>query len=179
MQDLSLHILDIAENSINAGATEVLIYITEALAKNRLKITIEDNGKGIKKELLRKVRDPFYTTRTTRKVGLGLPLLEQAAQMCGGNLTIKSSEGKGTTITATFIYDHIDRKPLGDITQTVITLIGGHPEIDFLYCHKKNDAELAFDTKDIKKELEDIPINNVDILNFIKHKITDGLKMIK
>ena len=179
MQDFSLHILDIAENSINAGASEIIIFIEENLGKNLLKITIEDNGKGIKKELLRKVRDPFYTTRTTRKVGLGLPLLEQAAQMSGGNLTIKSSEGKGTTITATFIYDHIDRKPLGDINQTLITLIGGHPEIDFVYYHKKNDKGLSFDTKDIKKELDGISINNVDILNFIKHKIAAGLKMIK
>jgi len=179
MYDLSLHILDIVENSINGGATLIKIYIDENLEKDLLTLVIEDNGRGIKKEDIKKVLDPFYTTRTTRKVGLGLSLLSQSVQMSGGTIMVDSEIGKGTTVTATFKHSNIDRKPLGDIVQTFITLIAGHPEIDFSYCHKKEGKAVCYDTREIKNVLEDVPIDTIDVLKFIKEKLYEELKEIK
>ena len=151
MQDLSLHILDVAENSINADATLIEISINEDLQKDTLELVIIDNGRGIAKDIVDKVTDPFYTTRTTRKVGMGLPLLAQAAQLCDGQLSVDSKEGKGTKIISTFKRSHLDMKPLGNLTQTLITLIGGHPGIDFIYKHRKEKDDFEMDTREIKK----------------------------
>jgi len=171
MQDLSLHILDIAENSIRAGATEIRIKIVEDIGKNLLIVEVGDNGKGMDEETLEKVRDPFFTTKACKRTGLGVPMLAQSAKECGGELTIITQPGEGTTITASFRYKHIDRKPLGDIAETIITLIASHPEIDFIYEHKRDDGEYVLDTAEIREGLGDVPVNNPGVIKFIKDHI--------
>jgi hypothetical protein len=115
-----------------------------------LTIEIKDNGQGIDEETIKKIDDPFFTTRTTRKVGLGLPLLSQAARESGGNIEVESKVGRGTKVKATFGYSHIDRKPLGDMGTTLATLIAGNPEVDFRYEYKKDELEDLVDTKEIR-----------------------------
>ena len=151
MEDLSLHILDIVENSIEAKASEIGIMVDEDIKKNLLTIEIKDNGKGMDEETLKKVTDPFYTTRSTRRVGLGLPLLAQATKESRGTFEIESKVDVGTKIKATFQYSHIDRKPLGDIENTISTLIVGNPGVDFVYEHIKDGVKFRLDTKEIRK----------------------------
>lgn len=180
MQDISLHILDVSENSIAAGATELKIKINEDTKGNKLVLEIEDNGKGMDKETQQKVLDPFYTTKTTKtssEAGLGIPLLAQSVQEAEGNLKIKSKKGKGTVITAEFVYDHIDRRPLGNMADTMIALITGRgTDIDIVYEHCRNGDGFILDTRDIKEELQEVPINNPEVLHFLKQTITNGLK---
>ncbi|MGB9812561.1 MAG: ATP-binding protein [Thermovenabulum sp.] len=178
MKELSLHILDIVENSINAGATEVEIQIVEDNKQNLMTITIVDNGKGMDEKMLEKVLDPFFTTRTTRKVGLGLPLFAQAAKMAGGDLKITSKIGLGTKVEATFIKNHIDLQPLGNMAETLVTLCALYPNVDFIYKHLVDDRSFVFDTKEIKERLKDVPINNPLVLGFIKDYVESNLKSI-
>jgi hypothetical protein len=179
MEDLSLHILDIVENSITAGATNIWIKINEDIKKNLLLVEISDNGKGMNEEMLKNALDPFYTTRTTRNIGLGIPFLADAAREAGGDISIKSVKGEGTTITATFLHDNIDRKPLGDIGKTLIVIIASNPGIDIVFEHKKNTSEYLLDTAEIKKELEGVPINAPEVIRFIKKDINVWLNSIK
>ena len=151
---MSLHILDIVENSIRAKASRIEIKVVEDTRKDLLTIEIKDNGQGIDEETIKKVVDPFFTTRTTRKVGLGLPLLSQAARESGGDVEIESKVGRGTRVKATFGYSHIDRKPLGNMEKTLITLIAGNPEVDFRYEHKKDELEYHLDTKEIRARIK-------------------------
>lgn len=150
MRELSMHILDIAENSINAGADLIQIQVEEIRKNNRLTICIVDNGRGMAKELLEKAVDPFMTTRSTRRVGLGLSMLKEAASRCNGTFLINSREGKGAWVEAAFQYDHIDRAPLGDMSATLTTLVFGNPGIDFQYRHRIDDKEFYFDTRELK-----------------------------
>ena len=149
MEDISLHILDIVENSIVAKAKRIEIRVSEDIEENLFTVEIKDDGEGMDKAMVKKVLDPFFATRTTRKVGLGLPMLAQSARESGGNIEISSQVGKGTKVKATFQYDHPDRRPLGNMKETLTTLISGHPEIDFVYEHKKGEEVLRFDTRDI------------------------------
>jgi K+-sensing histidine kinase KdpD len=148
MEDLSLHILDIAENSISASAKRIEIRIDEDEGKDLLTIEIKDDGNGMDEETLQKVLDPFFTTRTTRRVGLGLSLLAQATRESDGTIELDSRPGEGTTIKASFRYSHLDRKPMGDIDETLRTLVVGHPGVDFLYEHRKNNSTYRFDTRE-------------------------------
>jgi anti-sigma regulatory factor (Ser/Thr protein kinase) len=179
MEDLSLHILDIAENSITAGASKIWITIREDTRKNSLTIEIRDNGKGMNDEMAKNILDPFVTTRTTRPVGLGVPLLAQAAKESLGDIKVKTKQGKGTSITAHFQYNHIDRKPLGDIEKTIIVLIAAHPEIDFIFRHTRNGRSFRIDTGEIKNNLEGIPVNSPDVIKFIKDVIREWLNSTK
>jgi anti-sigma regulatory factor (Ser/Thr protein kinase) len=179
MEDLSLHILDIAENSITAGATTVGVKIVEDTRENILVVEIRDNGKGMDKEELRKVHDPFFTTKTTRRVGLGIPLIAQAARESSGGIDIETAKGQGTTITARFQYNHIDRRPLGDIGETISILIAANPGIDFLYEHRRNDNSYSLSTAEIKQKLEAIPINDPKVIKFIKDDISEWLNKTK
>jgi len=154
VEDLSLHILDIVENSIRAKASRIEIKVVEDTRKDLLTIEIKDNGQGIDEETIKKVVDPFFTTRTTRKVGLGLPLLSQAARESGGDVEIESKVGRGTRVKAIFGYSHIDRKPLGNMGKTLTTLIAGNPEVDFRYEHKKDELEYHLDTKEIRARIK-------------------------
>lgn len=175
MKELSLHILDIAKNSVKAKASLIEIIVTEDEEKNFLSIGINDNGSGMTEEFLQRVRDPFSTTRTTRKVGMGIPLFEAASVQCGGKLDITSEVGVGTKVLATFQYDHIDRAPLGDMTGTMKTLIWGSPEIDFLYRHEKNGQEFILDTRELKNVLGGVPLDTPDVLEWIEGYIKEGL----
>jgi hypothetical protein len=176
MQDLSLHILDIAENSIAASAGRITIKIHESKKTNLLTIEISDDGMGMDDSMLQHAHDPFYTTRTTRKVGLGIPLLSQAAEHCHGQMTVETEKGKGSTIKASFQHDHIDRKPLGDIASTAAVLIAGNPEINFLFELRREDEDLIIDTEELKNDLEDIPVNSPAVIKIIKDTINDWLK---
>ena len=175
MNDLSLHILDIAENSINAGASEISIKIIEDTRENILSIEISDNGKGMDEETIQKVYNPFFTTKSCKRTGLGIPLLAQSARECGGDLTIKTEKGRGTTIHVSFQYDHIDRKPLGAIGDTLIVLIASHPEIDFIFEHRRNDSIYSLNTSEIRKELDGVPMNAPAVINYIKDDISAWL----
>ncbi|SJZ67349.1 ATP-binding protein [Selenihalanaerobacter shriftii] len=179
MKELSLNILDLVQNSIKADATEVKIKINEDLDDNLLVIIIKDNGNGMSKDFLENVLDPFKTTRTTRNVGLGLPLFQTAAKRCDGDLIIDSQEGEGTTVKATFQHDHIDRAPLGNIEGTLTTIIQGNPELDIYYQHIINDQEFVFDTKELRKKLEDIPLNESSVIKFIREYLVENLAILK
>ena len=179
MEDISLHILDITENSLSAGADKIRIKINEDIKNDLLLVAISDNGKGMDKEMSKNVLDPFCTTRTTRRIGLGVPLLAQAAKECNGDFKIETEKEKGTTITATFQYSHIDRKPLGDIEKTLIVIIVSNPDIDFTFEHIKNNHSYLLDTAEIKKELDGIPINSPEVISIIKKDINIWLKSIK
>lgn len=180
MQDLSLHILDIAENSTDARATRVEITIEENVRKNRLLVRIRDNGRGMTKQAQSRVFDPFYTTKKARRVGLGLPMLAQAAKEAGGGLTVRSRPGSGTQITARFVYDHIDRKPIGNMTETIMILVAGHGRnIDLVYKHRKNGRIYIFDTRIIKRKLRDVPITDPEVLNFLRKGIVKGLNALE
>lgn len=179
MHDLSLHILDIVENSIEAGAKKIKIIINENTKKNILTLQIKDNGKGMSKKTLMKVLDPFYTTKKTRRIGLGLSMLAQATKEAEGKFAIKSKIGKGTTVAATFVYSHIDRKPIGNMAETIIGLVAARGlDVVFIYTHNKNGNGFTFDTRYIKKELNNISITHPDVLNYLKKEIQKQLKSI-
>jgi len=146
MENISLHILDIAENSIRAGAKKIEVRITEDTEKDFLTITICDDGKGMDKQEIDNVLDPFYTTKGGKRFGLGLSLLSQASQQTGGELTIQSEKGHGTKVIATFKPSHPDMKPMGELFETLAVLITGHPEIRFLYDYKKGTTIQHFDS---------------------------------
>lgn len=154
MEDLSLHILDIVENSIEAEASMIRIRVIEDMKRDLLTIEIEDNGWGMDEKGIKRAVDPFYTTRTTRRVGLGLSLLAQATRESNGNIEIKSKVGQGTIIKATFQYSHIDRKPLGDIKETLSTLIAGNSGVDFVYEHQRDNVKFKLDTREMRKNYE-------------------------
>lgn len=143
MEDLSLHILDIAENSITAGAKNIEIKILEDTKKNFLRIEIIDDGKGMTEEQIQKAIDPFFTSRTTRRVGLGLPLLKQAAAAANGSMEIKSTVGKGTHVSATFQLSHIDLQPMGNIADTIMAIVASSPDINIKYVHKRNGKQFV------------------------------------
>lgn len=175
MNEISLYILDLVQNSIEAGASLVKIEIVEDLKEDIFTITIEDNGIGIPKEVIDKVTDPFYTTRKTRKVGLGLSLAKQLAMDCEGSFTIERLE-RGTKIVLKMKHSHIDRPPLGNITETLLALISGAPDVDFTFCYRNNQNEFTFDTRSIREVLgHDIPLNTLSVLNFIRSQLESGL----
>lgn len=178
MLELAMHILDIAENSVRATATAVIVNIMENEETDSLIIEINDNGKGMDKAEITKALDPFYTTKKVRRVGLGLPMLKEACRRCDGMFTIESSKGKGTHIVAQFKHSHIDRQPLGDMATTMLMLITGNPHMDFIYSHTRNGVSFTLNTSTIKEAIEDVPINHPEILRFIKNMINEGLKEI-
>lgn len=178
MKELSLHILDIAQNSITAGATLVEITICENTKEDVLKITIADNGKGMTADFLKKVRDPFTTTRKTRPVGMGISLFESAADACGGGLDITSEPGVGTTVTANFVRSHIDREPLGDMAETFVTIIGTKPDIDYTYTHIFNGESFCIDTRTLREVLGEVPLTEFEVTMWIKDNINESLNNI-
>jgi hypothetical protein len=181
MEDISLHILDIAENSITAGATLIGIRLVDRRDENSFVVEIEDNGKGMTEDLVNKALDPFFTSRTTRSVGLGLSILAQSAKETGGDITIKSKAGTGTIVTAQFRPAHIDMKPLGDITETLIVLIAGNPDIDFTfdYDYDKKEDPFSFDTREVRADLENIPISAPQVLSVLRRSLSSALNDIK
>lgn len=179
MRELSLHILDIAENGVTAEADCIHIFVEEARSDDQLKIVIRDNGKGLPPEKRDKLTDPFVTTRTTRRVGLGLPLLAAAAQRCDGDLKVNSGPQKGTEVVATFRYSHIDRAPLGDMASTITTLIMGNPDIDFVYTHVIDGRDFNLDTREIKAEMEDLSLTDPIFMHHLTDSIRSSLQRLE
>ncbi len=167
MTEISLNILDVAENSTRAGAKLVQITVDADFPADRLTVTIADDGCGMTPEQVARVTDPFFTSRTTRKVGLGVPFFKLAAESTGGSFSIESEAGAGTTVTAVFVLSHIDRMPLGDISSTIHTLVVYHPETDFLYRYRYNGREFTLDTREFKEILGDIPFSEPEISAYI------------
>ena len=165
MKELSLNILDVAKNSVTAGATKIEILVEET--PEQLAITITDNGCGMTPEFVKRVTDPFTTTRTTRKVGMGLSLMKMEAQMSGGDLSIESQVGKGTTVKSWFDPRNIDMPPLGDLTSSVTTLIQGSPDIDFIFTHRTPAGEYTLDTGEIRQIMGDIPLSEPEVIAWL------------
>ena len=175
MRELSLHILDIAENGITAGADCIYILVEEARTADLLTIKITDNGHGMPTEKVEKLTDPFVTSRTTRRVGLGLSLLAAAAERCEGRLRVKTEPGAGTEVRATFRYSHIDRAPVGDIAATITTLIMGNPQIEFVYTHIIEGEDFTLDTRELKAEMGHLSLTNPVVIHHLTASIRNSL----
>lgn len=173
MRELSLHILDAMQNSLEAGATLIEVIIEEDLVADRLTITIRDNGRGMSQDQLARIADPFFTTRSTRHVGLGIPLFKAAAEHCNGSLTVTSRLGEGTTLQAIFQHSHIDRAPLGDIAGTLLAVILGK-SCDLHYVHRVDGREFAFHTRDVRAILGDVPLTHPEVRRWLAGFIAGG-----
>ena len=174
MQELSMNVLDVAENSVAAGSTLTEITVAIDTAAKKLVITIADNGRGMSEETLQRVTDPFYTTRTTRHVGLGLPFFKQDAEAADGSFSIRSTPGKGTVVTATFTLGHIDLAPLGDMSGTIISLIQCNPDIDFIYCVQSDGEEFRMDTRELRQILGDVPLSMPEVAVFLRDYLREN-----
>jgi hypothetical protein len=174
-RDLSQHILDIAENGVKAGATLLYLTIEEDFTADTLRVVVQDNGSGMDATTLAKVEDPWFTTRTTRNVGLGIPFFKQAAEMCAGSFAITSEPGVGTITEATFQHSHIDRPPLGDLAGTLLCMIVGFSGVDVLYQHRVDDRTFSLDTREIRAILgDDIPFSDPEVLAFLGESLQEG-----
>lgn len=173
-----MHIMDIIQNSVRAEASLVELEITESQKLDLFSISIKDNGIGMSKQMLEKVTDPFFTTRTTRKVGLGLSLLKQNAEQTGGKVEINSKEGEGTSLKAIFSHSHLDRPSLGDIAGIMVLLVGANPKMDFLYKHITDKGKYVFDTKEVKEVLEGVSVSDPEIMQYLKEMIKENLNTI-
>jgi len=176
MEEIALHILDLVQNCVEAGASEVSITIAESRHDNLLTVTIRDNGKGMDAATLATVTDPFFTTRSTRKVGLGIPLLKAAAELCGGSFTIASQLGVGTTVVATFVLNHIDRAPLGSIADTLATVFAVH-HVDVFYRHEVDGQEFVLDSKEIRQVCGDT-LNHPRVIQWLRSYIEEQEKQV-
>lgn len=174
MTEISLNVLDVAENSTRAGASLVEITLAADTKADTLTLIIKDNGCGMTPEQVAHVEDPFYTTRTTRKVGLGVPFLKQAAESTGGSFKIESEPGVGTIDTAVFGLSHIDRMPVGDISTTIQNLIVFHPDTDFVYTYRYDDREFVLDTREFREVLGGVPLDTPDVAQYIKEYLTEN-----
>jgi hypothetical protein len=171
VRELALHLLDIAENSVAAEAKTITLTVEEDTRADRLKLSVADDGRGMDEELAAMVTDPFVTTRTTRKVGLGIPLLKAAAEACNGGLTIATGVGQGTRVDCEFQHSHIDRMPLGDMAGTLLALIVTTPQIHWIFRHRVNEDEFVFDSQPIKDELGDVPFTEPGVLTFLREML--------
>lgn len=179
MKELSYHILDIANNSVRGQASELRINIIEDSEANSFVMEINDNGTGIPPEILSSIKDPFTTSRTMRRVGLGIPFLNDTCVSCNGELVIESTIGVGTKVRATMEYNHIDRPPLGNITSTITTLITSEEQINVIYKHSINHQEFEVSTKELKEVLGDVPLSQVEVVLWLKDYIKENLEELK
>lgn len=174
MRELSLNVLDIAQNSVVANSSLVTIEALESSEKKELTLRVSDNGRGMTKEQLESVRDPFFTTRTTRRIGLGVPLFKMAAEMTGGSFSIESKVGEGTVTTAVFKTDNVDFTPLGDMTGTVVTLITMNTNMDFVYRFQKDEKLFELDTRQLREVLGDVPFSEPSIAQWLTEYIREN-----
>lgn len=174
MTEISLNILDVAQNSVTAKASLTRISVRADTYKDILEVIIDDNGCGMTEDQLNNVEDPFFTTRTTRKVGLGIPFFKLAAESTGGSFNITSEVGKGTTVTAIFGLSHIDRMPLGDMTSTIHTIITMNPSLDFVYEYQIDDRKFSLDTREFREILGDVPFNSPEVSEYIKDYLKEN-----
>ena len=178
MKELSLHIMDILQNSTRARASKIELDIVENTVENTYRIIFTDNGCGMDEDTVKRVVDPFFTTRTVRKVGLGLPLLKQNCEQTGGSLQITSKPDEGTRVEAVFIHNHIDRQTLGDIAGTVILTASANPDIHFIYRHDKDGQTYIFDTEEVKEALDGLSIQMPEIIQYLREMIKENLAEI-
>ena len=178
MEELSLNILDIAQNSVRAEASEVGITVKELKAIDRMIITITDNGCGMTPEQVAHVEDPFYTTRTTRKVGLGVPFFKMAALMTGGDFSIRSQVGKGTEVEAVFGLSHIDRMPLGNMAETMCILMCMNEHINFTYTYQVDDEAFTVSSAQLAEVLDGVPLSAPPVMDFIKGYIKENMDLL-
>lgn len=181
MKEIALHLMDIAENSVAAGGRNIHIEVHEDLGSDLLTACVTDDGRGMDVETAQRVLDPFYTTRTTRKVGLGIPLLKLAAEMSEGGISLVTEPDKGAKIEATFRHSHIDRMPLGDIASTFLALLVSHPEIHWTFDYKTtskngNVDNFEFDDTELKNELGEMSMTEPEILKFVRGLIEEGIQ---
>ncbi|MCR5323911.1 MAG: ATP-binding protein [Lachnospiraceae bacterium] len=178
MPEISLNILDVAENSVKAGAKLVELTVEADFPENKLTVIISDDGCGMTKEQVEAVIDPFYTTRTTRKVGLGVPFFKLAAESSGGSFDIRSEKDKGTVVTAVFMLDSIDRMPLGDMVSTVHTLVTMHENMDFVYRYRVDEREFTLDTREFREILGDVSFTEPDVSNYIRDYLRENTQEV-
>ncbi len=180
MRELALNVMDIAQNSISAKAALIRISVEEDLEADRLRILVEDNGCGMTPEQVQSVVDPFYTTRTTRKVGMGIPLFKMEAEMTGGSFSIRSEKGKGTSLQAEFVPSHVDMIPLGDIGGVVHLLITCNPDRDFVFLRKKGQREFVLDTRELRNLLgEETPLNAPEVSQWLRDYLKEHMEDIE
>ena len=176
MKDLAMHIMDILQNSTRAGATEITLDVIEDAHKDTLTLRFIDNGCGMDEETLSKVLNPFFTTRTTRKVGLGLSLLKQNAEQTGGFLDITSQKGVGTTVTAVFGLTNIDRPPMGDLAGGFVLTASAYPNIRFILNYQRDDLNYKFDTQEVLEILDGISIQEPEVIQYLTEMIAENIK---
>jgi hypothetical protein len=175
MRELALHLLDIAENSVAAKAQNITIFVNEDSAGDRLQMKVVDDGIGMDEATVARVIDPFFTSRTTRKVGLGLPFLKQAAESCNGDMQIQSTPGKGTQVKVEFQRSHIDRMPLGDLASTFLSLLIANPGINWDFNYVVDGREYQFESSPVIQALEGIPLTEPSILSYLRESIESGV----
>jgi len=175
VRELSLHILDALENAVEAGATRICLVIEEDLSHDELRIRIEDNGRGMSSDLVRRVLDPFVTTRKTRHVGLGLPLFAAAARRCNGNLYISSEPGQGTTVEASFQHSHIDRAPLGDVVGSLMAVLLSERPVDLRYEHSVDARRFVLDTGEVRAQLKEVPLSHPLVRDWLQEMLWEGI----
>ena len=174
MKEISLHIMDIAQNSIVAEATQIKVIMRLSKSDNSLVLIIEDNGRGMDEEMVKGVLSPFVTTRTTRRVGLGIPLLSAGAQATGGSFNIESELGKGTSVEAKYVLNHLDRPPIGDFSGTMHTLIICNPDIDFYIEFDDDENQNILDTTEMRVVLgPEIALDSPDVSLWIKENLEE------
>ena len=178
MKELAMHVYDLMENSTAANSTEVSLTIRDSLKDNVYAFTIKDNGKGMSPEFLAKVTDPYTTSRTTRKVGLGLPLIKMNTENCGGGMRLQSEVGKGTVLEFWFQHDHWDRPPMGDIAGTIVMLCAAHEDIHIVYTHITDEGEFTFDTNEIHEALDGMSMNDIKVMGWLKDMVQENLESI-
>ena len=174
MPEIALHILDLVQNCITALARHIRIRVSESMEADSLEVEIADDGKGMEESFLKKVVSPFTTTRTTRKVGLGIPLLKEGCESTGGSFGITSKVGKGTTITGRYVMSHIDRPPLGDFAGTVHSIIVCNPDLDFQIVMESDTGKEVLDTEEVRKQIGDIPLNDPEVSVWLKEYLQEA-----
>jgi hypothetical protein len=175
MNDLAMHILDIVQNSISAGAKNIWIEVLVSIARDLLSISVRDDGKGMTPEMVAKVTDPYCTTRTTRKVGLGLPLLRQGAEQAGGSLSIDSTVGVGTTVKAEYGLSHIDRPPMGDLANAYVLLLGANPDINIVLHYTTDEEDFSISTKELDEALDGLPLNDPQVMKLVYEMVSSNI----
>ena len=176
MEDISLHILDIAENSVRADARTIEITVTRDIQRDLLLVEVIDDGRGMDPVTLARARDPFFTTKH-KKTGLGIPFLSQTAEQTGGKVSLESAPGKGTKVKAVFGWSHVDRPAIGNLADTLMTLIAGHPDLDIVYTEQDGERVFRFDTREIKSELEEVPISAPEALGAVRDLLREEIRL--
>ena len=179
MQDIAMHVLDIGMNSLKADSSEVKIFINEDTNSSRISFTIIDDGRGMSEEEMKNAQDPFYTSRTTRRFGLGIPFIKAAAEICGGKFLLQSLKGKGTELKAEFDSSNIDCPPLGNVADAIVTLMVFDETINLIYQYSYNDTEFIVSTNELKNELEDVAISEPAIQIWLTEYINENMERLK